>query len=693
MSKSGWKQTLKSIYEGVRCIKDKIIATVVVLILLSVSTGLCFSGLSEASDTESDPAMENGMFVSGNSDDSVASTSFKAGMSDSRGVTSGSEADYVVDVSSTHKCIVNVPLTTSTFTVRCTYATSAQVSVSDLSVLYKGVNGDPFPFSSQNDVTARIVSVDEERHEALVQFLVNGSLNADKWYRIQIGTMFLSFVTAGTFSTTVDATDLNAGIHLDIAQGSSQVVLIQGVSNDYNLRTIVNWVSTPGPVFTKGSGFIFLKVSMDNSKVGTHQIGTITNNGENLTLTVENSAASTYKVVYDLNGGSGVAPIQGDIVDGAGFTVAQYSGIKEGYLFEGWDDGKKVYQPGDNYSDVSSDVTLTAKWFDVNTKFDYTIAGYYAALNAELPVDVHTYKIRYNGDMVKRGGVVDDTAISIRITDVNGQPITGSVSVKIDRASGQRSFAIVELTIKERLVPGSAVAISIENQKGNLYMGVSYVGISIYTEGYSKGTFDIRTEPSVVVLDAAACASGSNYLAIRGIEKKPTEMACPGINFDMAAVKDYTKDNGFAYIPFTVEDGVLVNGDHKIVATVDGKSYDLPIRVENAKTPDASHDSDYSVDVKYNSEISDAANAVLDVTITKNSNGAELEDMRLLIIAKYSGENYVFNLYSKPVMNGLKGEDRIVVSKQNLSCVIIEVVDGIQTLDPTPYGHGSYSAV
>jgi len=43
------------------------------------------------------------------------------------------------------------------------------------------------------------------------------------------------------------------------------------------------------------------------------------------------------------------------------------------------------------------------------------------------------------------------------------------------------------------------------------------------------------------------------------------------------------------------------------------------------------------------------------------------------------------------VMDGNTGTDRIVLSKQNLSCVIVEVVDGIQTLDVTFYGFGTYT--
>lgn len=70
-----------------------------------------------------------------------------------------------------------------------------------------------------------------------------------------------------------------------------------------------------------------------------------------------------YHVTYNLNGGTGTLPTQGDVATGAEFTVASGDGItKTGYTFTGWNDGTANVAAGDTYRMGSADVTLTAQW-------------------------------------------------------------------------------------------------------------------------------------------------------------------------------------------------------------------------------------------------------------------------------------------------------------------------------------------
>ncbi len=70
------------------------------------------------------------------------------------------------------------------------------------------------------------------------------------------------------------------------------------------------------------------------------------------------------------------------------------------------------------------------------------------------------------------------------------------------------------------------------------------------------------------------------------------------------------------------------------------------------------------------------ANTILDVNIDCSKKIDSISDPRILVVAKY-GDN-VINVYSKPVLTGGVGTDRIVVSTLGLTSVVLELVDGIQ---------------
>ena len=70
----------------------------------------------------------------------------------------------------------------------------------------------------------------------------------------------------------------------------------------------------------------------------------------------------THHVIYDINGGSGVAPVQGDVEEGLTFIVKDYNGAKGGYSFTGWSYDGAVYKPGAVVTMNQSDMTFTAVW-------------------------------------------------------------------------------------------------------------------------------------------------------------------------------------------------------------------------------------------------------------------------------------------------------------------------------------------
>ena len=69
-----------------------------------------------------------------------------------------------------------------------------------------------------------------------------------------------------------------------------------------------------------------------------------------------------YTVSYDAAGGSSAAPSSFTQGSGTIFLVDGYDGHRNGYTFEGWSDGTKIYQPGDRYTIGHSDIVLKAVW-------------------------------------------------------------------------------------------------------------------------------------------------------------------------------------------------------------------------------------------------------------------------------------------------------------------------------------------
>ncbi len=86
-----------------------------------------------------------------------------------------------------------------------------------------------------------------------------------------------------------------------------------------------------------------------------------------------------YNVTYDLNGGSGTAPTQDPVSEGATFTVASAEGITapEGKQFKEWNteaDGSGTsYNPGDTITMGTSDITLYAIWEDIPITPTHTV--------------------------------------------------------------------------------------------------------------------------------------------------------------------------------------------------------------------------------------------------------------------------------------------------------------------------------
>ena len=73
-------------------------------------------------------------------------------------------------------------------------------------------------------------------------------------------------------------------------------------------------------------------------------------------------------VTYVAGGGTGTVPTQDDVARAGSFPIAAGTGLeKTSYTFGGWSDGSTTYAAGATYSNISTDVTLTAIWNAVSS--------------------------------------------------------------------------------------------------------------------------------------------------------------------------------------------------------------------------------------------------------------------------------------------------------------------------------------
>ncbi len=87
--------------------------------------------------------------------------------------------------------------------------------------------------------------------------------------------------------------------------------------------------------------------------------------------------AKTYSLRFYPNGGTGKLPEPAFYKAGEVITLS-VAPSREGYIFAGWSDGQKTYQPGERFTMPEKNVTLTAQWTQqiaTNPMFSYDING------------------------------------------------------------------------------------------------------------------------------------------------------------------------------------------------------------------------------------------------------------------------------------------------------------------------------
>jgi len=188
----------------------------------------------------------------------------------------------------------------------------------------------------------------------------NGILNTDP--------ASLTKVMSGvTYSWDVDSTTYTVALDDDFTPsttGTGFVALLNSVIENTN-ATSNGWEGIQLGSMRSGDTYTF---------EGTLQL-TYMSGGSLRTLSLPLNIDLVYPehaVIYHVNGGSDPAPVQSPVAEGNTFTVADYSGTREGYTFRGWTDGTMFYYAGSTYTMGTSDVTLTAIWQKVSIYHNVT---------------------------------------------------------------------------------------------------------------------------------------------------------------------------------------------------------------------------------------------------------------------------------------------------------------------------------
>ena len=266
----------------------------------------------------------------------------------------------------------------------------------------------------------------------------------------------------------------------------------------------------------------------------------------------------------------------------------------------------------------------------------------------------------------------------------------------------QVEIEVLEYSLEQKYVVFRVTALEDKAMHDGMYT----LGITI---GYNNTvlincTVINHVDATVSLVSASAALDGSwnvtdnERLTVRldGMSEGKTGIIKAKLYKDGAEISDYSGmlsiscrayDDGHASLVMIALDG-LQEGSYKLsLPLANDDVYELTFSTVKGAVPPSPSGTVYSLE--HQAEIR-GSNVRLTLDIEKTL-GEELEDARLLVIAKYQG-GIVVNFYSKPSLVNGSGTDVIELSKQNLVQVIVEMVDGFQTGNPAFYGWVSYDA-
>ena len=204
-------------------------------------------------------------------------------------------------------------------------------------------------------------------------------------------------ITGGTFTTTFSAKsgyyqDANGDCYMQILNANSYwtsvpttisfVATIGGGTGDHELTNpvYVSLLDEDGEVINATQTEVTSYITASTGDSYTISIPVVNNvygvklshekeTGYNVryysfSLSFTGDGPTTFTVTYDCNGGTSGCPENVTGIEAGGKITLANAPTKDGFDFDGWNDGNNTYDAGDEYT-VNGNVTFTAQWTEV----------------------------------------------------------------------------------------------------------------------------------------------------------------------------------------------------------------------------------------------------------------------------------------------------------------------------------------
>ena len=304
-----------------------------------------------------------------------------------------------------------------------------------------------------------------------------------------------------------------------------------------------------------------------------------------LTLTGGTDSVVFHSISYDVAGGTALAPTQMDVVENGVFTVAPYSGIKNGYTFGGWSDGNTIYSAGSTYTVGSSNVSLTAVWNQ--SAYNFEIIGTSDCPNVHIPAAVIPKSGYYSSVSVKYTNDAIDPLSEIISSQVlvDGNPNYSYMNrLSATHPSGSN---YVELSLQgaAQFTAPSLLELRVSLSSDN---GLETFSVFMPTNGYWLGSLDSESsETQTVYCVKEEDTQGAFQVGINGITAVDSiDCVIPGVSLSVVS-DEYASNAGFLILAGTVDWTSVVNGCYTVIISSGSKNIPFDLTMSKATRIDS----------------------------------------------------------------------------------------------------------
>ena len=257
------------------------------------------------------------------------------------------------------------------------------------------------------------------------------------------------------------------------------------------------------------------------------------------------------------------------MAENATFTVAPYSGIKNGYSFGGWSDGTHIYHAGSAYTMGSFDVVLSAVWN--SSSYDFELTGTAISPNVHISAEVvpksgyfAPVTVKYSNDAIDPLSEIVSTQVLI-----NGNPNYSYIYTL--NATHPQGLNYVELSVygTSILTAPSLLELKVIMSTDS---GLEAFSVFMPSSGYWLGSIDsYSTVESTLNCVKEEDLQGEFQIGINGISTiDSVSSTIPGVSLSVVS-DEFAANAGFAILEGTVDWTSVANGSYVVSVTSGSK--------------------------------------------------------------------------------------------------------------------------